>query len=144
MNCISPADTELRRRHPDQTIEPLLSAEPAAAPATQHNGKFSETATWIHDLAAQHRAFRQRASAVPKGLNPRLTYFSYLIYCLILRPRLPSLGKHVALGLDSAGCCAARYWIWAPRVRSGARAGFGSPGTIQRGCHEMVRRSRGS
>jgi hypothetical protein len=65
------ADTELRRCHPDQTIEPLLSAEPAAAPATQHNGKLSETATWIHDLAAQHRAFRQRIDQRQRRMTPR-------------------------------------------------------------------------
>ena len=65
------ADTELRRRHPDQTIEPLLSAEPAAAPATQHNGKLSETAAWIHDLAAQHRTFRQIIDQRQHRMTPR-------------------------------------------------------------------------
>lgn len=32
-------------------------------------------------------------------------------YCLILRPRLPALGEHAALGISSAGCCVARCWI---------------------------------
>ncbi|HYB48144.1 MAG TPA: hypothetical protein VED20_12415, partial [Streptosporangiaceae bacterium] len=47
------ADTELRRRHPGQRIEPLLSAEPAPASNTERDGKLSETVARIHDLAAQ-------------------------------------------------------------------------------------------
>jgi len=43
------ADTELRRRHPGQTIEPLLSAEPAVS-VGEPDGKLSETATRIRDL----------------------------------------------------------------------------------------------
>jgi hypothetical protein len=53
------ADTELRRRHPGQTIEPLLSAEPAPASDTER-GKPSETATRIRDLAAQHQPPREK------------------------------------------------------------------------------------
>ena len=45
------ADTELRRRHPLQTIEPLLSAEPAPASDTRCDGKLSQMATGIRDLA---------------------------------------------------------------------------------------------
>jgi hypothetical protein len=65
------ADTELRRRHPDQTIEPLLSAEPAAVPVTERDGKLSETAAWIRDLAAQHQAFRQRINQRQCPMTPR-------------------------------------------------------------------------
>ena len=45
------ADTELRRRHPDQTIEHPLSAEPEAATDTQRDGELSETPTRIRDLS---------------------------------------------------------------------------------------------
>ena len=54
------ADAELRRRHPGQKIEPLRSAEPAPVTDTERDGKPSQTATRIGDLAAQHHAFRQR------------------------------------------------------------------------------------
>jgi hypothetical protein len=53
------ADAELRRRHPDQHIESLRSAEPAPATDTGRDGKLPETGTWIRDLAAQHQEFRQ-------------------------------------------------------------------------------------
>jgi conjugative relaxase-like TrwC/TraI family protein len=53
------ADTELRRRHPDQNIQSLRSAEPAPATDTGRDGKLPGTATWIRDLAAQHQAFRE-------------------------------------------------------------------------------------
>jgi len=59
------ADAELRRRHPRQRIEPLRSREPAPAGATEHeqpdpapDGKRTETAAWIRDLAIQREAFR--------------------------------------------------------------------------------------
>jgi hypothetical protein len=61
------ADAELRRRHPSQKIQPLLSAEPTPAtgierehlhPAT--DGKPTETAVWIHDPANQQQASRAR------------------------------------------------------------------------------------
>jgi hypothetical protein len=61
------ADAELRRRHPYQKIEPLRSAEPGPAsdahseqPHLPSDQKISEIAGWIHDLAAQHQAFRAR------------------------------------------------------------------------------------
>ena len=53
------ADAELRRRHPDQTIEPLRSAEPAPATGTGRDGTLPKTGAWIRDLAAQHHAFRE-------------------------------------------------------------------------------------
>jgi hypothetical protein len=61
------ADAELRRRHPDQKIESLRSAEPAPVSDTEHeqvhpapDSKLTETVAWIRDLAAQHLAFRQK------------------------------------------------------------------------------------
>ncbi len=65
------ADTELRRRHPGQTIEPLLSAEPAAVSVAEPDGKLSETATRIRDLAAQHHAFRERVGRRQRPMTPR-------------------------------------------------------------------------
>ena len=65
------ADTELRRRHPGQTIEPLLSAEPAPASGTGRDGKLSEMATRIRDLAAQHQAFRERTGQRQRRMTPR-------------------------------------------------------------------------
>jgi len=65
------ADTELRRRHPGHTIEPLLSAEPAPASDTGRDGKLSETATRIRDLAAQHQAFRERTDQRQRRMTPR-------------------------------------------------------------------------
>jgi hypothetical protein len=65
------ADIELRRRHPGQTIEPLLSAEPAAVSVAEPDGKLSETATRIRDLAAQHHAFRERVGRRQRPMTPR-------------------------------------------------------------------------
>ena len=53
------ADAELRRRHPGHKIEPLRSAEPVPDTDTERDGRPSQTATRIGDLAAQHHAFRQ-------------------------------------------------------------------------------------
>jgi hypothetical protein len=64
------ADTELRRRHPGQTIERLLSAEPAVS-VGEPDGKLSETATRIRDLAAQHHAFRERVDRRQRPMTPR-------------------------------------------------------------------------
>jgi len=61
------ADAELRRRYPDQKIEPLRSAEPAAASDTERgqlhpalNEMTSETAAWMRELAVQRQAFRAK------------------------------------------------------------------------------------
>ncbi len=61
------ADAELRRRHPDQTIEPLRSAEPAPVSDTDReqltltpDKKIGEMAAWIRDLTAQRQAFREK------------------------------------------------------------------------------------
>jgi hypothetical protein len=58
------ADTELRRRHPDQHFPPLRSAEPEPATDTQRDELIltpdqepGETGQWIKDLAAGHRTF---------------------------------------------------------------------------------------
>ena len=66
------ADAELRRRHPDQKIEPLRSAEPAPVSDTEReqlhpapDSKLGETAAWIRDLAAQHQAFRAKTGRAP-------------------------------------------------------------------------------
>ena len=53
------AESELRRRHPGQTIEPLRSADPAVTD-TERDGTHQETGVPIRDLAAQHRAFREK------------------------------------------------------------------------------------
>jgi conjugative relaxase-like TrwC/TraI family protein len=61
------ADAELRRRHPDQRIEPIRSAEPAPVSETQREeltlapGKdIGHMAQWIQELAAQRKAFREK------------------------------------------------------------------------------------
>ena len=61
------ADAELRRRHPDQKIEPLRSAEPAPVSDTDRDEltlapdkNIGEMAAWIRDLAAQRQAFREK------------------------------------------------------------------------------------
>jgi hypothetical protein len=61
------ADAELRRRHPDQHIQALRSAEPApvseadrAELALAPDQKISEMAGWIGDLAVQRQAFREK------------------------------------------------------------------------------------
>jgi hypothetical protein len=58
------ADAELRRRHPEQRFTPLRSAEPQPATQAQRDEltltpgqQIPETAQWIKDLAAAHRAF---------------------------------------------------------------------------------------
>jgi hypothetical protein len=61
------ADAELRRRYPDQHIEPLRPAEPALASEADRaeltsaaDQKISEMADWIRSLAAQRQAFREK------------------------------------------------------------------------------------
>ena len=78
-NCAAAA--ELRRRHPRQRIEPIRSWEPAPAGVTEHeqldpapDGKRTETAAWIRDLAIQREAFRteidERAGLIALGQDP--------------------------------------------------------------------------
>jgi hypothetical protein len=59
------ADAELRRRHPDQKIEPLRSAEPAPVSETEReqldlapDEKIAKMDARIRDLTAQRQAFR--------------------------------------------------------------------------------------
>ena len=59
-NLAIAADAELRRRHPDQKIESLRSAEPVPVADVERDGKLAEPSTWIHDLTAQHHAFREK------------------------------------------------------------------------------------
>ncbi len=61
------ADAELRRRHPDQAIEPLRSAEPEPASDTQReelnlaaDEKIGELAHWVSDLAARRQEFAEK------------------------------------------------------------------------------------
>jgi hypothetical protein len=61
------ADAELRRRHPDQHIEPLRSAEPAPASDTDREElqlapaeKIGQMTQWVTDLAAQRQAFLEK------------------------------------------------------------------------------------
>jgi len=70
------ADAELRR-HPRQRIEPLRSREPAPAGVTEHeqldpapDGKRTETAAWICDLAIQREAFRTEIDERPGPMEP--------------------------------------------------------------------------
>ena len=67
------ADAELRRRHPQQKIGPLRSAEPASSSDTEReqldpapDGKLTQTAAWIRDLAMQRQAFRAEAGERPR------------------------------------------------------------------------------
>jgi conjugative relaxase-like TrwC/TraI family protein len=66
------ADTELRRRRPGQTIEPLLSTERSALSHIDRgeslpssDRRLTETATRIRDLAAQRQEVRIGATARP-------------------------------------------------------------------------------
>jgi hypothetical protein len=61
------ADAELRRRHPDQRIKPMRSAEPAAVSDTDRaelaltpDKKIDEMAAWVRDLAAERQTFREK------------------------------------------------------------------------------------
>jgi hypothetical protein len=69
------AHAELRRRHPQQKIEPLRSAEPAPASDTEReqpdpapDGKLTETAAC--DLAMQRQAFRAEIDERPGLMMP--------------------------------------------------------------------------
>jgi hypothetical protein len=60
------ADAELRRRHPDQRIQPLRSAEPAPGDKAERerltlapDQQIGEMARWVTDLAAKRQAFQQ-------------------------------------------------------------------------------------
>jgi hypothetical protein len=61
------ADAELRRRHPEEKIEPLRCSEPDLVTDTERDDvalapdpKLRKVAAWIRDLAAQHHAFLAR------------------------------------------------------------------------------------
>jgi hypothetical protein len=61
------ADAELRRRHPDQQVGPLRSAEPAPIDDAEReqlslapDEKISEMSAWIKGLAAQRQSFREK------------------------------------------------------------------------------------
>jgi hypothetical protein len=61
------ADAELRRRHPNERVEPLRSAEPAPADEADReeltlapDENISEMTAWVSGLAAQRQAFREK------------------------------------------------------------------------------------
>ncbi len=71
------ADAELRRRHPGRKIEPLRSAEPAPASDTgcaplhpAADGKLTETAALIRDLAMHREEFRAEMDERPRLIVP--------------------------------------------------------------------------
>ena len=71
------ADAELRRRHPGRKIEPLRSAEPAPASDTgcdpwypAADGKLTEIAALIRDLAVQREEFRAEIDERPRLIVP--------------------------------------------------------------------------
>jgi hypothetical protein len=60
------ADNELRRRHPDQKLPPLRSAEPDPVTEAEQaqleltpGGRTTEIAQWIADLKERHASFAQ-------------------------------------------------------------------------------------
>ena len=64
------ADAELRRRHPNQPLPPLRSAEPEPATGTQHAERTpapgkrpGQMGQWITELAAAHRTFAERLAS---------------------------------------------------------------------------------
>src|SRR6267142_3179721 len=75
------ADAELRRRHPRRKIEPLRSAEPAPASDTgcdplypAADGKLTEIAALIRDLAVQREEFRAEIDECPRLIVPGEDY----------------------------------------------------------------------
>jgi hypothetical protein len=71
------ADTELRRRHPHEKIEPLRSGEPAAVSDTGReqlspgpDEKLTERVTRIRDLAAQRQASHAEMDEHPRRIVP--------------------------------------------------------------------------
>jgi hypothetical protein len=61
------ADAELRRRHPDTTIKPMRSAEPAPVSDAERaslrltpENPVGQGAVWIQDLAIQRQVFRSK------------------------------------------------------------------------------------
>ena len=59
------ADAEYRRRHPDQRLEPVRSAEPVVPEQEQDPlvlvpGDLCQTPEWIARLAEERRAFREQ------------------------------------------------------------------------------------
>jgi hypothetical protein len=61
------AGAELRRRHPDQQVEPLRSSEPAVVSDTDRaeltlapDKKIGEMGAWIRELAAERQSFREK------------------------------------------------------------------------------------
>jgi hypothetical protein len=71
------ADAELRRRHPQQKIAPLSSAEPTPASDTHRkhlapapDSGLTETAAWIHGLAMQRERSRAEMDERPRPPVP--------------------------------------------------------------------------
>ena len=103
------ADAELRRRHPDEQIEPLRSVEPAPASNTEPeqphpapDERIAQIADWTRDLLAQRQAFRatieSRQTLKPLSDDPgswrdldSLFTWSTLGQGAILQPPKPSI-----------------------------------------------------
>ena len=71
------ADTELRRRHPAQKIEPLRFAEPAPVTGTEREqlhsargGELTEPANWIRGLTAQRQELQTRINERQRLMAP--------------------------------------------------------------------------
>jgi hypothetical protein len=58
------ADLELRRRHPDREIRPLVSAEPRAPE------ELMVEACWLTELEDQRRVFREEVEARQNAMVP--------------------------------------------------------------------------
>jgi hypothetical protein len=103
------ADAELRRRHPDQKIKRLRSAEPDPVSDPQRekltlapDKNIGEMADWVHNLAVQRQAFREKleerqALKVPsedpdfEDLGPAFTAWNPPEKDAILQPPKPEI-----------------------------------------------------
>jgi len=101
------ADADLRRRHPDQVLERLRSAEPVTdAQSSELNLVPSEQAgdlsQWFRDLAAQHQAFadqlaQRQSLTLPAedpdyaDLGPALPAWTPVSRDAILQPPRPQI-----------------------------------------------------
>ena len=68
------ADTELRRRHPSQKIEPLRSAEPVPATHTESDGKLPETAPGSATLPRSTTHSARNSASTSIWCGPAMTW----------------------------------------------------------------------
>jgi hypothetical protein len=103
------ADNELRRRHPNEHLEPLRSAEPEPVTEAEQselalapNKQLSEMGEWIKDLAAQRTVFAENLAernslTLPsedpdyEDLDPAFPAFSATERNAILQPPKPMI-----------------------------------------------------